>query len=218
MNLLYQNVTRFINDIKTGNVPETIPTEITEYSSDYALKSMLWDLRSQVNAHGMWALVDKVWTKQLSDWIVNRKVLEVMAGAGWLAKALNEHGVDIVATDDYSWDVDHKHMRRVFDVHQANGIEAIDTWSETEVLIISWPPHDYDDDSAIIEICNKWGSDRPIIYIGEIDGCNAGDTFFCSFEYDESLYNKFDLKQWVAVHDVVLIGYWNPNKYEENVS
>jgi len=42
--------------------------------------------RSMVTELGMWAIVDMTWTKKLAKMIGKMKVLEIMAGNGWLAK------------------------------------------------------------------------------------------------------------------------------------
>lgn len=56
--------------------------------------------------HGMHALIDNDWVIPLSDWLklkINDSVIsgcyEVMAGRGWLAKALDMAGVEIEASD-----------------------------------------------------------------------------------------------------------------------
>lgn len=154
---------------------------------------------------GMWAIVDLTWTRKLADWIGNRKALEVMAGAGWLAKALRIHGVDIVATDNYSWDCDyHPRMVRVTEVLKMDGEEAVNTYKEADVLIMSWPPQTMD----AYRIAEAWGTKRPIVYIGEErGGCTAEDTFHRHFKPEKTIF----IPRWRGNSDYLQIGHWRKN-------
>ena len=78
--------------------------------------SSVIDWRDECCNRGMWALVYRSFARKLAVWIGNRRVLEVMAGRGWLAKALSEEGVSIIATDDNSWDDRHSKSGPVFPV------------------------------------------------------------------------------------------------------
>ena len=153
---------QFINDIKIGIIPEYPPREFLDRPWDDRLPFINDDgpldsfkARQECTTRGMWAIIDKQWTKKLAKWIGNRKCLEVMSGAGWLAKALSIHGIDIVATDNFSWEnAQHKEMTVVYDVENISGIQAVKKYNDKEVLIISWPPYDH---GEICKICDKWG-------------------------------------------------------------
>jgi hypothetical protein len=154
---------------------------------------------------GMWAIVDLDWTSRLSEWIDGRKCLEVMSGVGWLSKALSVSNVDITATDDLSWmDDAHKRATLVHDILQHDALEAVEKFIDSEIFIISWPPYTCD---KILEVCEKWGSERPIVYIGEYaGGCNAPDAFFKNFTEDNSI--SIDIPRYQGLHDRLRIGYW----------
>ena len=164
-------------------------------------------LKEICNSFGMWAIVDLDWTKNLAEWIGEKPVLEVMAGAGWLAKALTAHGTDIQATDDFRWISTHRCLqelgiRSVHPVEEADAVKAAGE-STAEVLIISWPP--YEDDTAT-KVCDAWGSERPIIYIGESRGaCNADGEFFDFFRSENI---GIENPRFMGMHDRVSIGYW----------
>lgn len=152
----------------------------------------------------MWAIVDMQWTGFVAKWIGSRKCLEVMAGAGWLAKALNDHGVIIKATDDHSWDIKHKNIKRVFPVENIEAIKAIEKFPDSEVLIISWPPYNEPEAYETIKI---WGNDRPIVYIGEWDGCTADKQFHNHFREDKRY--AFSIPSFPNLHDHIYIGYYH---------
>lgn len=176
---------------------------------NYAMEAgeivLSWSLRDMCIKRGMWAIVDEYWTGALAQWIGGREALEIMAGAGWLSLALRGHGVNIVATDDYSWDK-HRHagIKRVIPVKKMRADRAA-AKIEADVLIVSWPPYE---ERGIVEACTAWGTERPIVYIGESEGgCCAPDEFF---EHFEPMPDAPDipLMCWPTIHDRVMIGKW----------
>jgi hypothetical protein len=153
------------------------------------------------NNQGMWAIVDLAWTKKLADWIDGRKVLEVMAGRGWLAKALNHYDVDIVATDNKSW----HEGQTLFDIERKDAVAAARESDGFDIMIMSWPPYA---EPLATETCKAWGTDRPIVYIGENEGgCCADDDFFDHFSRIKGQPGIY-VPQWYGLHDWLEIGYW----------
>jgi len=202
---LAMELDNFLSHIERGEIPPGPPRCAT--GSDYpgyGEMSLGFNGRTECTKRGMWAIVEKQWVAKLAKWIGDRKCLEVMAGAGWLAKALDNHGVDITATDDYSWDGNQHSldMERVYPVQQAPAIDAV-TSTGADVLIISWPPYGSRD---IIDICSQWGSERPVVYIGEEGGCNAPGEFFDNFEITGT---GIHLPRWYGLHDQIMIGHYN---------
>lgn len=194
------NLDKFLQAVGQAKIPESSPIEL---NNEFGNFRTLWDAREYCTKRGMWAIVDKTWTKVLADWIGNRTVLEVMAGAGWLAKALSEHGVAITATDDYSWDgKKHTQMTRVHPVIKAHSLEAVLQYN-ADILLVSWPPRGDETWTATVRL---WGNDKPIVYIGEgCGGYNAPDSFFEKFE---ALDVHIPLQSWTGLNDTVEIGYW----------
>ena len=200
--------TEFIDAIKKGNIPPE-PPDIYDYYNFNSEDSMeMFRLKSLCNNHGMWAIVEQKWTKKLANWIGNRKCLEVMAGVGWLAKALSEHGVNIVATDDFSWTLKARHknesLKEIYpDIIKEDAISAVKKY-DADVLIVSWPPYE---DRTICDVCDIWGTKKPIVYIGEgLGGCCAVSEFFENYKEDESV--SISLPQWLYIHDYITIGNW----------
>ena len=165
-----------------------------------------WKHRVYCTERGMWAIVTKDLATALANWIQNRRVLEVMAGRGWLAKALDEQGVDIIATDNNSWDDRHsKLLVSIFPVERLDAVIAVEKYSDkSDVLLVSWPPYG---DEAICDVARAWGITRPIIYFGEgWGGCNAPDEFFEHFVEEDT---DIRLASWPGIHDNVCIGHWS---------
>lgn len=195
----------FLQYVERGEIPPAPPnyhhlTGEMLYSPEYRKGREFYIER------GMWAIVDERWTRDLAGWIGDRKVLEIMAGAGWLAKALHAHGVEVVATDaDPSWDGRHSRVKLVHPIEIADATSAIAAHPEAEVLIVSWPPYG---ESDVVDACKVWGDRGPIVYIGEdMGGCNAPDEFFDYFIPDETAISV-GMASWGGIHDYVTIGYW----------
>lgn len=208
---------QFLQHVKAGTIPSGPPIGSSPggrdwYSANLPIDEAVqadvdrYSVRRQANLHGMWAIVDQVWTKELARWIGKRRVLEIMAGAGWLAKALHGHGVDIIATDSYEWNEQHSLMKHVYPVEELHDLAAIIKYNKwAQVILCSWPPYGSD---AIVGACQLWGRRRPIVYIGEGEGgCNAPDEFFQHFRLIEP-QPSIPLMAWSGIHDRVEIGKW----------
>ena len=202
------DIQEFLTCAKNKAIPSSPPDGATANGYSNALDNYVLhhSIRHTCTQLGMWTIVDEIWTQSLADWISGRKVLEIMAGGGWIAKALNQAGVKIIATDDYSWvGNQHKNMTPVFTVEKLDALEAVKS-IDADILLVSWPPYG---DETITIACDAWGCKKPIIYIGEGDGgCNAPEEFFDNFnEIDNS--PSIPLMCWDGLHDHIYIGYWN---------
>jgi len=200
----------FMSYIQKGSVPPLPPDGTSRYG--FNLNHLgdigFYEARRECNLRGMWAIVDKRWTHILADWIGNRKCLEVMAGGGWLAGALSDFGIAIIATDDHSWLKNHTKMMPVFPVQHLDAIGSVRLYSDSDILIVSWPPYG---DETICDVCREWGSERPIVYIGEGDGgCNAPECFWNQFERMDD-FPDIPLMCWDGIHDSVFSGFWMPS-------
>lgn len=181
-----------------------IPDHIEDMEYDWGLSGNheFYDLDRKLRDHyGMFALVDMSWTAGLEKWIAGRSCLEVMAGKGWLAKALSDHGCDVVATDGRL-----SHKANVegapFDVIHMEAVEAIQKFKDKDVLIMSWPPYGTHDATRTAE---AWGTTRPIVYIGEgHGGCTADDDFHEGFFLEQEI----DMPNLFCIHSRCLIGRW----------
>lgn len=202
----------FLDCIRAGEIPPEPPDGLSSGGWEFAGSLQDADswmqyskARRECNERGMWAIVDGIWTRELADWIGSRRVLEIMAGHGWLAKALAMHGVRIAATDSGAWESQHQLSPAVFDIVPLTAQQAIQQFGDgAEVLLISWPPCG---DAVIVQAAAAWGGTRPIIYIGEGEGGrNAPQRFFDRFV--PSLDLDLPLKSWHGFHDSVLIGHY----------
>lgn len=209
----------YIAHVERGEIPPYPPEGANWrgvcHGDDIPRSVAYFETKAAHSRRGMFAIVDAVWTKALADWLDGRTVLEVMAGAGWLAKALSQHGIDVLATDDDSWhQPEKKDGQLLIDLSPVYPVERLDAraavrryGASRDVLLVSWPPME----DVIVEVCDLWGTDRPIVYIGEDEGgCTACDAFFARFVEDEDA-PAIPMLAWPMVHDTVHIGYWTEN-------
>ncbi len=197
-----------VDQLEKGEVPDSYPLKCVGYTGIADPLSFFVGaaMKTVMNQFGMWAIIDKAWTKELAGHIGNRHVLEVMAGAGWLASALRGHGVEVTATDDSSWRDQHMFVTgdgTVSAVVTLDALEAVKTTPQAEVLVVSWPPYK---DNLVVKVCDEWGCDRPIIFIGEgRGGCTACPEFFDNFECEML---PVDMPRHQGIHDRVYVGHW----------
>lgn len=195
---------QYTEHIKRFEIPPEPPYNLA-YSYDTFSSPDMFAARDVCTDHGSWVIIADTWIKCLAEWIDGRKCLEIMAGAGWLAKGLQNHGVDIIATDSYHWNKRHTMMKHLTEVLRYEATRAVKTFTDTEVLIVSWPPYGK---RTIVTACNTWNDRGPIVYIGEDDGgCNAPSGFFRHFHLDNTAPDIY-LPQWYGLHDEIRIGNW----------
>jgi len=198
---------QFLDSVEKGIIPD-YPPQFDEDTFNSSFLSVTAKARSFCTKRGMWAIVDKQWTKELAKWIDDRKCLEIMAGVGWLSKALSNHGIDIIATDDSSWTTKgkrHENMSPVHPIEKLDAINAIKKYKERDILLVSWPPYT---DETIVKCCDEWGYDKPIIYIGEGEGgCCATKSFWLRFKEADNV-PRIELPKWGGIHDYIFVGYW----------
>jgi hypothetical protein len=89
---------------------------------------------------GMYCVYTKEFVALLKKELKGRRVLEIGAGNGLMARFLKQEGVDIVATDDYSW------LDKIVYGDNVEKLAAADALAQhqPEVVLVSWPPPNND--------------------------------------------------------------------------
>ena len=134
------------------------------------------------------------WIRPLSQWIGHRRCLEIMCGSGAMSKALRTCGVQVIATDNFSWreNAGCWYERPWTDIQQMDCLEAIRTYGhQTDLAICSWPYMDETCCHALLEL-RKTNPKALMLYIGEPpDGVTASESFFDVAEpvEDDTFYN-----------------------------
>lgn len=100
---------------------------------------LLWQRRllmPLVQPEGIYCFYSRQLVSRLASLIGSRSCLEIAAGDGALAGFLSQSGVNITATDDYSWQHEVKYSGRVV---KMDAREALQKYMP-EVVVCSWPP------------------------------------------------------------------------------
>jgi hypothetical protein len=104
-----------------------------------ALWPLLWQrsrLMVLVQPRGIYCFYSKQLVRRLADMIGDRACLEIAAGDGTLARFLAAEGVEVTATDDYSWKKSVRYPEAVLREDAAKALRH----HKPEVVICSWPP------------------------------------------------------------------------------
>lgn len=210
------NTAKMMKALEKGEVPRAYPRECCSdyYDSPQTVEqdelicmAMGISTPQQVirRQHGMYGLVTKELCKQLASWINGGKVLEIMAGCGWLSKGLTEAGCDVISTDNFSW---HKNRSRegqwklVHPVKKLGAIAAVRKYRDVcDVLAVSWP---YFRDWNHVKAMREWPKGKRVLYIGEnAGGCCAREEFFELVKFDKKIWEYYTFP---FLHDTVWTG------------
>lgn len=203
-----------LNFVKAMQEYRKIPFEESHLSStkDFYIRERYTDL-------GMYAFVSWRWVIPLVKWLGNKKCLEVMAGRGWLAYALRQKGVDIIATDDYSWSDKQGWLPPLTEIERIDAVKAVEKYGkEVDIVIMSWP---YMDNTAYktLKTLQKVNKDALVIYIGGGE-FTADEDFRNSFEYVEDKHFWEDVshsyQSWSGIRDRLTLGKASEEQEEEN--
>lgn len=215
MSMVNPQMNQILNDAK---IPDRFPgygeSRFDRFNINHFMKDH--EERQEWCRKGMFAFVSWEWVEPFAKWIGERKCLEVMAGAGWLAKALREKGIDVIATDNHSWKPqmnksNEAKWQLVTEIEEMDCVEAVKRYGkEVDILIVSWP---YMDDMAYhtLKTIARVNHRCQIVYIGEgMGGCTARDNFFLHFKEieDDELFNEAASKfsAWDGIHDRLVLG------------
>lgn len=196
----------------------------TEKDMDLELLGMSKEhiLREKFVAIGMFAFPSWRWINPFVEWINGRKCLEVMAGRGWLSYALRQKGVDVIATDDFSWHRQAQFSKwndTVTEVKEYDAVAAIEQFGkDVGIVIMGWP---YMDDTAyrVLKRLHEINPNAILVYIGEGGGgCTADDSFFDHFMpiHDLSFYETVATKyeRWDGIRDRIVLGHYSEDVLE----
>ena len=192
------NITKSLSSVLTALSNKEIPD-----SYDRNLTSSIVFRDFIIERQGF-TLISKEWIKPLAKWIGNKNCLEIMSGKGTLSYALKQEGVNIKATDDFSWSK-FTSMNTWCDIEQIDAVEAIEKYGkDMDYIIMSWC---YMDDTGYkcLKKMREINPNCKMLYIGEWQGgCTGNDEFFESLvEICDESFEKIAAKlpQWSGIHD-----------------
>ncbi len=112
------------------------PASIAAYRMVWPLLSQRRLLMPLVRRQGIYCFYSRRLVKRLARLADGRRCLEIAAGDGTLTRFLRDAGVDVVATDDYSWA---QHVDFDETVKRMDAMRSIRHYSP-QVVFCSWPP------------------------------------------------------------------------------
>ena len=194
-----------LNQLQNKEIPESYPKEIGSLGTMMAFSKNEKIFRENFILVSSYPLISKDWIRELIPLLKNKRCLEIMAGSGMLSKALSEEGIDIIATDSKEWDIDDSW----FDVEKLDAIEAINKYGkDIDYVICSWIPYQSTIGTKVIETMRQVNPNLKMIYIGELGGCCAEETFCYTVELLENEFiseanQKF--KRWAGLRDKIYL-------------
>lgn len=202
------NVVEVNRVVVPNNMPKGVSLE--ERMHEFAL-------REQFIQEGMFGFVSWKWVNPFVKWLGQKNCLEVMAGRGWWSYALEQKGVNVIATDDFSWHNKNKYKKwneTLVAMKERDAVEAVREYGhKVDVVLMSWP---FMDDTAyeVIKALYEVNPLAVVAYIGEGNGgCTASDKFFEHFEViDDELFEGVErnFESWTGINDSITIGRYNP--------
>lgn len=151
-------------------------------NSDYrVIDQLLHNFRKFLQYHfGQWTLISQqavaMWTK---FWPF-RRYLELMAGNGLLAKALQGRGQSVIATDSFAWQGENQTGRQLFfPVQNYSATAAITKFGEqVDTIILSWSPDRDPLDWCLLQRIRQLPNHPDLLVIGEKFGVTNSELFW----------------------------------------
>lgn len=158
-----------------------LPQSYPEADAQHQLPPDSLQIRSQLLGLCGYCLLAYDWLQPLAAWIGARKCLEIMCGSGALSKGLQDCGVSVRATDDFSWDKEHTtdwFRNGWTKLEEMPALQAIETYGrDVDFIICSWPFLSEDCYQALLKM-REVNPAACMIFIGEWRGATASDSFF----------------------------------------
>lgn len=194
---------------RNRQIPETFPR--TNINSSIMRETFISEMG--------FCMVAYDWVRELAKLLEGKKCLEIMAGSGCLSKALQDCGIDIIATDSYQneeyssgYDLFGKWRTHFTDVEKLLAIEAIEKYGkDMDIIVCSWPPYNSCALTHALDRQFELNPNTKVIYIGEDDGgCTADYSFFEKYdETDEDSELTAEVnrlyKRWYSICDSIYL-------------
>jgi hypothetical protein len=199
-----KEIERIQSLIENKEIPITYPLGMIKHIRNF-------DQRIEIIKKLGYPLLSKSWIEPLAKWIGDKKCLEVMAGIGSLSKVLSDCGVNIIATDDYSWNGKNWTEESYWtNIEKIDAVEAVKKYGKSvDYIICSWA---YMDDTlyrVLLEM-REQNKDCKLIYIGEENGgCTADYDFFDNIKHiDDREFEKAvkSYQRWNFIRDHIQLG------------
>ena len=162
-----------------------------------------------IRKYGYW-IINQQNVTNLKEFIGNSKVLEVMAGTGYVGKILSNNGIDIISTDNNQWA---DHFDTIYKRDESiDCISAVKKYGkDCDVLMMSWVPFESSIGADTMRLYHEINPNGAIIWIGEPEGgaCGSDEDFevMDSIGRNEELekFFNYSFEQFNGMHDEAFI-------------
>ena len=162
-----------------------------------------------IRKYGYW-IINQQNVTNLKEFIGNSKVLEVMAGTGYVGKILSNNGIDIISTDNNEWA---DHFDTIYKRDESiDCISAVKKYGkDCDVLMMSWVPFGSSIGADTMQLYHEINPNGAIIWIGEQEGgaCGSDEDFevMDSIGRNEELekFFNYSFEQFNGMHDEAFI-------------
>ncbi len=128
-------------------------------------------------------------------------VLGVGSGTGYLECALDDAGVDVIATDAYEPSWHSSEVGKWFPVEQMDGTDAVRRFPG-RLILMSWPPCG---EPFAFNVLKAMKPGQILVYIGEGNVGACGDSQFHKLRHKQKLLEEFVIPQFFEIRDTVCI-------------
>lgn len=162
-----------------------------------------------IRKYGYW-IINQQNVTNLKEFIGNSKVLEVMAGTGYVGRILSNNGIDIISTDNNEWA---DHFDTIYKRDESiDCISAVKKYGkDCDVLMMSWVPFGSSIGADTMRLYHEINPNGAIIWIGEQEGgaCGSDEDFevMDSIGRNEELerFFNYSFEQFNGMHDEAFI-------------
>lgn len=134
------------------------------------------------STYGMWAYTHNMFLTDLSEYLNDEPILEIMAGNGYISAGLIKRNSKqtVFTTDDTSWTKENKTgTNQVTRIEKLDALSAIDKYAnQIAYVIMSWSPDGIDIDWQIYQkLANEYPNVK-LLVIGEKYGATNSKIFW----------------------------------------
>lgn len=166
----------------------------------------MYTRRGDLTSKYAWTITDPATVAFVAEH-AGARVVDPLAGTGYWAWLLSQHGIDVAASDLNPPDLVGKNQWHrdgtVFvPVARAGAVEAVTVHGDDRTLLLSWPPYD---DPIGRRVLDAYRGQR-VVYIGEgAYGCCGDDAMWSALEADWTQVAEHRPVQWWGMHDWVTV-------------
>ena len=172
--------------IKSPNRLGLFPDELEEITKEANFKDvktmnhLLNSVRQFLSLKfGIWSLPNLTTATLIRKELKVSTAVEIMAGNAYWTKALNEAGIQTIATDSLEWAKTSLTGKKQFSyVENLDAIKAIKKYNTVDLIFCSWSPNFGKSDLDVIASWKKYAPNSHLLFIGEKNGATNSPEFW----------------------------------------